>query len=116
MGRTRKHEAEQEITDLYNNSNVLFHLKFDYSQFEYINSVTVCNRECDKYRFVDEINGEEATYNVYIDKETGLCLKGVCIINDSTMMYFETKNFVKEPSTGNYKQNLSSFNNKKNTQ
>ena len=47
-------------------------------------------------------------YNVYIDKQTGLCLKGVCIINDSTIMYFETKNFVKEPSTIDYKQVLNS--------
>lgn len=109
-------EAEQKISELYSSNNVLFHLKFDYSQFEYINTVTVCNRECDKYRFTDEINGEEATYNVYIDKQTGLCLKGVCIINDSTIMYFETKNFVKEPSTIDYKQVLNSFNNKKSTQ
>lgn len=106
------HEAEQEITDLYNNSNVLFHLKYDYSSFEYINTVTVCSRECDKYRFEDTINGEPATFNVYIDKDTGFCLKGVCIVNNITTIYFETKVFIREPKIDTYLNELNNFNNK----
>ena len=87
---------------LYNASNFLFHLKYDFSKFEYINTVTVCNRNCNKYRFKENINGTLATFNVYIDQATGFCLKGVCVIDDETKIYFETKRFISEPNINNY--------------
>lgn len=99
-----KDEAEEIITKLYNTSNILFHLKFRYQDFEYINTVTICNRECDKFRFIDELNGEEVTFNVYIDQETGFCMKGVCITKDTTLIYFEAKRFICESSTESYKE------------
>lgn len=95
-------DAENAIAKLYKSNNVLFHLKYDFSKFEYINTVTVCNRECNKYRFIDELNGEEATFNIYIDNETGFCLKGVCVVKDSTKIYFETKKFITQSSINDY--------------
>ena len=95
-------DAENAISKLYNSNNILFHLNFDYTKFEYINTVTVCNRKCNKYRFTDELNGEEATFNVYIDTETGFCLKGVCVVKDSTKIYFEAKKFINESAINEY--------------
>lgn len=109
-GKKMRDEAEEAITKLYNSSNILFHLKFDYAKFVYINTVTICNRSCDKFRFIDEINGEEVTFNVYIDKETGFCLKGVCSSKDTTYIYFETKSFLLKPSIDTYKQIITSYN------
>ena len=108
-------EAEDSIIGLYNTSNIMFHLNYDFSKFEYINTVTICNRECDKYRFEDKINNELATFNIYIDKETGFCLKGVAVINNTTVIYFETKKFIQEPNTNHYIEELNKYNNK-NTQ
>lgn len=95
-------DAENKISELYNTNNILFHLRFDTEKFEYIQTVTVCNKKCDKYRFVDKLYDTEATYNIYIDKETGFCLKAVCVVNGSTKIYFETKRFIKTPSIENY--------------
>lgn len=95
-------EAEDVISKLYNSTNILFHLQFDSSKFEYINKVTICNRECNKYRFIDKLNGEESTFNIYIDNETGFCLKGVCVVDGSTKIYFEAKRFVKENNISPY--------------
>ena len=109
-------EAEDEIMKLYNTWNMLFHLSYDFSTFEYINTVTVCSRECDKYRFEDEINKETATFNVYIDKETGFCLKGVVVVNNTTTILFETKRFMYEANTNQYIEIIKEYNNNKNTQ
>ena len=108
-------DAEDTITHIFDSLNILFHLNYDFSTFEYINTVKVCNRPCDKYRFVDKINNQSATFNVYIDQETGFCLKGVCVINNETTIYFETKRFINEPSIQCYLEQLNNYN-KKNTQ
>lgn len=107
-------DAEEAIWKLYNSNNILFHLQFDYSEFEYIGTVTICNRECNKYRFIDQLNGEEATFNIYIDNETGFCLKGVCVVDDSTKIYFEAKKFIKEANIQPYIDLINKY--EKNTQ
>lgn len=106
-------DAEETISKLYNASNFLFHLKYDFSKFEYINTVTVCNRNCNKYRFKENINGTLATFNVYIDQATGFCLKGVCVIDDETKIYFETKRFISEPNINNYFNAINEYEAKK---
>ena len=47
-----------------------------------------------------------------IDKETGFCLKGVAVINNTTVIYFETKKFIQEPNTNHYIEELNKYNNK----
>lgn len=105
-----KDEAEELITYLYNNANILFHLQYDYKTFEYVNTVTVCNRICDKYRFTKKINGQKATFNIYIDKITGFCLKGICVVDEATAFYFEAKRFLYEPSVNNYIREVNAYN------
>ncbi len=101
------------MNDLFEESYFLFHLKFDPEKFEYKESTYLCNKLCDVYRFVDEVKGEEAVFNIYIDQETGLCLKGVCSINDLTYVYFETKKFVNQPCINDYYKKIEEYNNKK---
>lgn len=102
---------DEIIENMFKKANFLLYLNHDTSGYEYKNTVTVCNRKCDKYRFVDEIDGEEATFNVYIDKETTLCLKATCILNNNSTFSFETKDFNYSPSVGYYKTLIDNFNN-----
>lgn len=85
---------DEHIKNVHSETNFLFHLEFKDEPFEYKKTVTVCNRECDKFRFKTTIRNKDLTFNIYIDKETGFCLKAVCSYDDSTDIYFETKKFI----------------------
>lgn len=112
--------VDEIMEKVFNHANFLLYLNYDTSGYEYKNTVTVCNRTCDKYRFVDEFKGEEATFNVYIDQETSLCLKTTCTLSNGSTFSFDTKKFNYIPSVDYYKLSIDIFNIKnaqqKNTQ
>lgn len=101
---------DEIIENVFKYANFFIYINHDTSGYEYKNTVTVCNRKCDKYRFVDELNGEEATFNVYIDRETTLCLKATCTTESGFNLLFETKKFNYVPSIDYYKTCIDSFN------
>lgn len=94
------------LKDFLKNLNFLFYLKFDCNNFEYITTVTICNRQCNQYRFTETIKGKDTVFFVYIDQETSFCLKAICSYNDTTNIYFQTKKFICEPSVNEYKTML----------
>ena len=104
---------DEIIEEMFKYANFLLYINHDTSGYEYKNTVTVCNRKCDKYRFIDELNGEEATFNVYIDKETTLCLKATCTTESGFNLLFETKKFNYVPAVDYYKANIDYFYNEK---
>lgn len=108
-------DFENNIFNIPLETNVLFHLDFKEENFEYKKTVTVCNRECDKYRFITNVRNKELIFNIYIDKETGFCLKAVCSLDDVTDIYFETKKFINQPDIDYYKQLLILFKKQNNT-
>lgn len=96
--------------------NILFYLNFDHSKFDYVDdyTLTICNRKCDHYRFTELINGNETVFNLFIDRESAFCLRATCSVNASTIIHFETKKFIYEPSVNQYRTMVtSSKNNKK---
>lgn len=97
--------VNNEITmeQLLDKFNFLFYLKFDTTNFELKNTLSICNRICDHYRFTEVINNTDTVFNVYIDRESGFCLRATCSINDSTIIHFETKKFIYEPSVNQYR-------------
>lgn len=102
-------EAEEHIEKLFKTSSFLIYLNLDKDKFEYIETTTIINRECFKYRY--ETNSKKGTevYHFFIDKETSLCLKCVYHINDEVKLYFETKRFSPSSEIDIYKNLVDSF-------
>ena len=107
--------AKNKLATIFKSANYLFYLKLNKNKFVFQETVTIANRECSKYRY--EEPSKNLVYNIFIDKETSLCLKCVCSKNDTVEMFFETKKFLQETNVQNYKILVYTYNeSKKDTQ
>lgn len=102
-------EAEEHIEKIFNASSLLIYLKLDKTKFEYIETTTITNRECFKYRYENQTKKGTEVFHLFIDKETSLCLKCVYYINDEVKLYFETKKFSPSSEVDIYKNLVDSF-------
>lgn len=102
-------EAEEHIEKIFNTSSLLIYLKLDKTKFEYIETTTITNRECFKYRYENQTKKGTEVFHLFIDKETSLCLKCVYYINDEVKLYFETKKFSPSSEVDIYKNLVDSF-------
>lgn len=102
-------KKNETIEKLLSSSCLIYYINHDLEKFEFIEETTVAGRNCNKYRYISEYKGKEMVYNIYIDIETQLCLKTICINEDNVEFYFETKKFEKHPNLSNYRNMIISL-------
>lgn len=103
--------AESQVNQIFQSANYFFYLRLDKEKMDFVESTTLLNRECNKYRYEDA--DKNLVYNIYIDKETSLCLKCVCSNGDVIDLFFETKKFENVSSTKNYESLIANYINNK---
>lgn len=68
-------------------------------EMKYDGKEEICGRKCEKYKYKGGIPGYNAKYDIYIDKETGVCLKYTIAVKaegEKANLNFEATEFVTE--------------------
>ena len=99
--------SKEQIKKIFESANYFFYLRLDIKKFIFQETVTIANRECNKYRYED--TQTNTIYNIYLDHETSLCLKLVMSKNENIELFFETKKYINEPQISNYQSMVYSY-------